>query len=62
MELVDNVVPLMVMGLSEQVDSLIWRPWYIQVEVNDSYWCEDEIKNPARWQWCWWTKRHAECY
>ena len=62
MELVDNIVPLMVMGISEQVDSLIWRPWYIQVEVNDMYFCEDTVRNPARWEWCWGTKRHAECY
>ena len=62
MELVDNIVPLMVMGISEQVDSLIWRPWYIQVEVNDMYFCEDTVRFPAKWEWCWGTKRHAECY
>ena len=61
-KLYEDVVPLMVMSISEQVDILIWRPWYIQVELNDSYWCEDEIKTPVKRRWCWGTKRHAECY
>lgn len=59
---VENLVPLMVMSISEQVDILIWRPWYIQVTLYDSYWCEDQIKYLYDWQWCWGTKKHAECF